>query len=201
MSTIADRAPRSALEGHVESGRHGASDGQECGVVMEEVCPRALVQVNGVPNPGSLAGALSRFGIEGDPQPRRALAGESGDVLWTGADQWWLVDREREMGAGEARNLCSETNATALDLGHARTVLRVGGPMARELLAKGCPLDIDGLEVGSCAPARLGPFSVVLHCRAEACFDLYVFRSFGLAMWEWLVDEAAEFGCEVRRGD
>ena len=201
MSTNSDRAGRSALEGHLEPGRYGASNGDESAVVLEEVRPAAMVQLNGVSEPKWLAGVRSRLGIDGDPQPRRALVGETGDLLWTGADQWWLVDREREMDAGEARTLCRAPDVTVTDLAHARTVVRVDGPMARELLAKGCPLDVDGLEAGYCAPTRLGPFSVVLHCRAERCFDLYVFRSFGLAMWEWLADEAAEFGYEVRGED
>lgn len=201
MSNPSNRAELSALEGHVEQGRYGASDAEAPGVVLEEILPRALVQLNGVSDPGSLGGVLSRLGISGTPAPRRAIRGESGDLLWTGADQWWVVGREGDMSAAQARELCAADDATALDLGHARTVVRVGGPMARDLLAKGCPLDVDGLEAGFCAPTRLGSFSVVLHCRAESSFDLYVFRSFGLAMWEWLADEAEEFGYEVRRGD
>lgn len=198
MNDTADRRGLSALEGHVEPGRYGASDTEVPGVVLDEILPRSLVQLNGVSDPGSLAGVLSRLGIAGTPKPRLGLAGESGDLLWTGADQWWAVGREREMSAADALGLCEAEDATALDLGHSRTAVRVSGPMARDLLAKGCPLDVDGLEAGYCAPTRLGPFSVVLHCRAESFFDLYVFRSFGLAMWEWLADEAAEFGYEVR---
>ncbi len=201
MNDTADRRGLSALEGHVEPGRYGAPEVETPGVVLEEVAPRALIQLNGVSDPGSLAAVLSRLGIAGTPEPRLGVTGASGSVLWTSADQWWVVDREREMSASDVRALCGGDDATALDLGHARTVVRVAGPMSRELLAKGCPLDVDGLEAGFCAPTKLGPYSVVLHCRAEDCFDLYVFRSFGLAMWEWLADEAAEFGYEVRRGD
>ena len=152
----------------MEPGRYGASGSGGPGVALEEVLPRALVQLNGISNPDSLAGVLSRLGIAGTPKPRLGLAGESGDLLWTGADQWWVVEREREMSAADARELCAADDATALDLGHARTVVRVDGPMARDLLAKGCPLDVDGLEAGFCAPTRLGPFSVVLHCRTGA---------------------------------
>ena len=203
MDTPPDRTRRSALDGHVVPGRHGASGREEAVVVLEELRPGALVQLNGVSEPASFAGLLSRLGIDGAPQPRRGLTGSKGELLWTGADQWWLVDREGGMSAAEALALLEvrrAPDATALDLGHARTVLRVSGPMARDLLAKGCPLDVDGLRVGDCASTRLGPFNVVLHCAGTSRFDLYVFRSFGLAMWEWLNDEAAEFGCEVRRG-
>ena len=201
MSADSCRSRRSALDGHVEAGRHGALDVGEPGVMLEECRPAALVQVNGVADPEALAGLLARLGVDGVAQPRRGVSGEGGDLLWTGADQWWLVSREREMDAGEVRELAGAPDATTLDLGHARTALRVSGPMARELLAKGCPLDVDGLEAGDCASTRLGPFNIVLYCRAGDCFDLYVFRSFGLAMWEWLADEAAEFGYAVRRGD
>lgn len=194
-------ARRSALDDRVEAGRHGAGDAGEPGVTLEECRPAALVQLNGVADPGSLAGLLARLGAAGVAQPRRGVSGEHGDLLWAGADQWWLVGRDAEMGAREALELVAAPDATVTDLGHARTALRVGGPMARDLLAKGCPLDVDGLKKGDCVSTRLGPFNVVLYCRAEASLDLYVFRSFGLAMWEWLLDEAAEFGCEVRRDD
>ena len=191
----------SALAGHVEAGRYGASVSEEPGVVLEEVLPGAVVQLNGVSGSGSLGDVLSRLGISGTPKPRCALAGEHGDLLWTGADQWWIVEWKRETSAADARDLCGADDVTALDLGHARTVVRVAGPKAREVLAKGCSLDVDGLETGFCGQTRLGPFSIVLHCRSGNRFDLYVFRSFGLAMWEWLADEAAEFGYEIRRGD
>lgn len=192
---------RSALDGHVEPARHGPSGNGAPGVIIEERRPAALVQVNGVSDPGALAGVLSSLGAGSEARPRRGASGENGDLLWTGADQWWVVCRDREPGADEVLALIETPDATTLDLGHARTVVRVNGPMARDLLAKGCPLDVDGLEAGDCASSRLGPFNIVLYCRAADSFDLYVFRSFGLAMWEWLVDEAAEFGCEVRVGD
>ncbi len=192
---------RSALDGHVEPARHGPSGNGDPGVIIEECRPAALVQVNGVSDPGALAGVLSSLGAGSEARPRRGASGKNGDLLWTGADQWWVVCRDREAGADEVLALIETPDATTLDLGHARTVVRVNGPMARDLLAKGCPLDVDGLEAGDCASSRLGPFNIVLYCRAADSFDLYVFRSFGLAMWEWLVDEAAEFGCEVRVGD
>lgn len=192
---------RSALEGQVAPGYHGPSGNGDPGVVIEECRPAALVQVNGVADTGALSGVLASLGAGGEACPRRGSSGEKGEVLWTGAGQWWVVCRDREAGADEVLALIEAPDATTLDLGHARTALRVSGPMARELLAKGCPLDVDALEAGDCASSRLGPFNIVLYCRAAASFDLYVFRSFGLAMWEWLVDEAAEFGCEVRVGD
>ena len=192
-------AGRSALRGHVKAGRYGAPDPEGGpGVVLEERRPGALVQINGADDPEALGRALSPLGLAGGPRRNRAVCGERADLLWTGAGQWWVVGRGPEPGAAELRALAGDPEVTTIDLGHARTLLRASGPMARELLAKGCPLDVDGLAPGDCASTRLGPFSIVLHCRPGEVFDLYVFRSFGLALWEWLCDEAAEFGYEVR---
>ena len=191
-----DSARRSALHGHLKAGRHGAGSPD---VVLVERRPAVLVQLNGVRDPEALGRALSPLGLAGGLQSRRATAGERADLLWTGAGQWWVAGREPGLSAPALRELVGDPEVTATDLGHARTVVRASGPKARELLAKGCPLDVDGLAASDCAPTRLGPFSVVLHCRAAQSFDLYVFRSFGLALWEWLCDEAAEFGYEIRQ--
>ena len=192
-------AGRSALWGHLKAGRYGSPDPDGGpGVVLEERRPGALVQINGADDPEALGHALSPLGLSDAPRRNRAVCGERADLLWTGAGQWWVVGREPDPGAAELRELTGDPEVTTIDLGHARTLLRASGPMARELLAKGCPLDVDGLEPGDCAATRLGPFGIVLHCRSGEVFDLYVFRSFGLALWEWLCDEAAEFGYEVR---
>ena len=45
-----------------------------------------------------------------------------------------------------------------------------------------------------------GPLNVQIVKSADEEFRLHVFRSFGLAMWEMLRDEAAEFGGEIVPG-
>ena len=87
--------------------------------------------------------------------------------------------------------------ASTTDLSHARTVLRVSGPSATDLLAKLCPIDVEAMQAGDSAVTLAGPLNVQVVKTGGEEIRLYVFRSFGLAMWEMLVDEAAEFGVEV----
>ena len=79
-------------------------------------------------------------------------------------------------------------------------MLRVSGAAAEDLLAKLCPIDVEAMRAGDVAMTLAGPFQVQVVRSGEAEFRLYVFRSFGLAMWELLLDEAAEFGGEVVPG-
>mgnify|MGYP002267149987 CR=1 FL=1 len=88
----------------------------------------------------------------------------------------------------------SSSDATISDLSHARTVLRVSGPAWKDLLAKGCPADIDAMAPGDCVASLLSHFTVVIHCTGADSADVYVFRSFGASLWEWLRGGAAEFG-------
>ena len=198
MTTHTPPPRLSALHGHVQPGTFGAEGPGRPGVTLQEQRSVALMQINGTPPGAVLEQVLKPLALTA-PSVNHAAIGETAQILWTGADQWLVAssDLPPEALLEALAGASQETSMTFTDLSHARTVVRVGGTMARELLAKGCPLDVDALEPGDCASSLLGPFSIVLHCRDRGEFDTYVFRSFGLAMWEWLTDEAAEFGYEV----
>lgn len=75
-------------------------------------------------------------------------------------------------------------------------VVSVGGPRARDILSKGCGLDVDAqmFSVGRCARTRLAQLQVVVDCvDAAPRFDLYVSRSSLRFLSDWLEDAAVEF--------
>lgn len=195
MSEARRTAPpaTSALSGVARSGRHGANAGAEPGVRLAEVCPAAVLQVHGA------GAATAPVAGTVPPAPGRASRGATADFLWNGPGDWLAVSASQgpaDLRAGLEADLGAD--ATVTDLGHARTVVRVAGPAARDLLAKGCPLDVDRMQADDSAATLLGPFAVHIDCRGDAGFDVYGPRSFGLALWEWLCDEAEEFGLEAR---
>jgi sarcosine oxidase gamma subunit len=50
---------------------------------------------------------------------------------------------------------------------------------------------------GDCVASLLSHFTVIIHCVTEDSADVYVFRSFGASLWEWLRGGAEEFGYTV----
>jgi heterotetrameric sarcosine oxidase gamma subunit len=183
---VADRDRRSALERHYEAGRFGATGPGAPALALSERRGLAMAQVNGAP-PGS------------GPAPLGSSKDGDGILLWTGPGQWFAVS---ESLAGDALRAAleerlSSTDATVTDLSHARTVLRVSGAAWRDLLAKGCPADIDAMAPGDCVASLLSHFTVVIHCVSGDSADVYVFRSFGASLWEWLRGAAEEFGYTV----
>jgi len=180
---VADGERRSALERHYQRGRFGAA------APALTLCERrglSMAQVNGAPDAGGPA-VLGSV-VDGDTT-----------LLWTGPGQWFAVSASLDADGLLARleERLSSTHATVSDLSHARTVLRVRGAAWKDLLAKGCPADIDAMAPGDCVASLLSHFTVIIHCVADDSADVYVFRSFGASLWEWLRGGAEEFGYSV----
>ena len=194
---MSEPARRSALEGHDRAGRFGAGPGGAAGVVLAECRPLAMVQVNGAPEPGVLAKALGAG--KSDVVPNRAFEAGAVRYAWNGPGQWLAESDERQPGdlVEHIENALRDHGASTTDLSHARTVARVSGASATDLLAKLCPIDVEAMRNGDSAVTLAGPFNVQVVKTGDDAFRLYVFRSFGLAMWEMLQDEAAEFGGEI----
>jgi len=196
---VAEPARISALQGHLPPGRHGATQG-EPGVRLGEVRRAAMAQVHAAHGGAAHAALVAALGLQGEPAPRCAVAGPAARLLWNGPGQFLAVS-DAHAGAALARELeqsLAGPGAAAVDLGHARTVFGIDGPASRDLLAKGCPLDVDTLAPGDAGPTVVSHFNVLLHCVADDAFELFVTRSFAAAFADWLLEAGAEFGVAVR---
>ena len=89
--------------------------------------------------------------------------------------------------------------ASVSDQSHGRVILRISGPKARNVLAKGTPVDLhpDVFPVGKSALTQMAHVGVHLTRVGEDAFDLSVFRGFSESFWEWITEQAEEFGYQV----
>lgn len=128
-------------------------------------------------------------------------------LLWLGPDEW-LVACEAGTEAGVARALRTtlvDVPCAVTDLTEAQTIIRVSGPRARDLIAKGCTLDLHPrvFGLGRVARSTVAHATVILHQTASdgdgdgPAFDLYVARSFAEHLWRWLADAAAEYAAKA----
>lgn len=127
--------------------------------------------------------------------PNTTANGTCCDVLWLGPAEWLLA------GIIDTATIDNLEMAGALltDVSHGRAIVRVSGGAARDLLAKGCALDLHprAFEKGRCAQTSVAKTNILLHYVEESIFDIYVGRSYALYFWEWLTISAWEFGYEV----
>lgn len=150
-----------------------------------------------VRHPLSIATVIARMG-----KGKAVAAALSGHAAqWAGPDQYFVVADGRGEGA-LYRELKEKLDgiASVSDQSHGRVIIRIAGPKARNVLAKGTPVDLhtDQFPVGKSALTQMAHVGVHLTRVGEDAYDLSVFRGFSESFWEWITEQAAEFGYQVR---
>jgi sarcosine oxidase, subunit gamma len=116
----------------------------------------------------------------------------------------WLLVLQEQWASSFDRHIAAappEPGAVLLDVTDGLAVVRVRGRAVRDVLAKGCGLDLhpQAFPAGRCARTRLAQLPVVIDCVDDSAgFDLYVARSHLRFLSDWLEDAAAEFmSCRI----
>lgn len=126
---------------------------------------------------------------------------KSGDttVIWQGPDEW-LVTGSASAGSeleAQLREVVATHGGAAVDVSGQRTTLRLGGSRSRDVLAKGCALDLHPrfFGEGSAAQTMLGQAGVVLLAvdASGADYRILVRSSFARYLADWLLDAAEEY--------
>jgi sarcosine oxidase subunit gamma len=135
------------------------------------------------------------------PHELRVVRGEHVSFVGYGPGQWLAVS-ETLTGDALARDLAQRLKglASITDQHGGRTVLRLRGARARDVLAKGLPIDLHPRVFGpdSAATSTISLMGVQLWQVDDApSYDIALFRSVSASFWRWLTASAAEFGYEV----
>jgi sarcosine oxidase, subunit gamma len=184
------RLDRSALAGRLHAGDFPAGDAA-AGVRLAERWPLAILQIDRLPGP---------------PADRSVVEQVLGShpLLQIGPNRWLVVDqRDRLDGLTSGLEHATSAGFAVTDLSQARTVLRIAGHKARDVLAKGCSLDLHpgSFSVGSCAATSVsGLAAILISVDDTPTYDLYVPRTYGLYAWGWLCEAAAEYGYHPASG-
>lgn len=187
--------------GHFEAGRHGSAKGA-AGVTMAEVTGRDLVQVGAWPETvTAVAGELA--GMLGFPAPApRGPAVRAGDrtAFFVGPDKIWVTASYADTLGAKLGKLWPTSKAVITELGHSRTIIRVSGPCARDLIARFLAVDLDPavFPAGRVTAAGLHGLGVTLHHVSDGTYDLYLPRTFALSLFEGIVEVAEQWGVEVK---
>jgi sarcosine oxidase subunit gamma len=195
--------PRGAWAGILSSGHHGAAGPAGVSATAWDA-PGIASLIIGDRNEAILADAVrKRFKLE-LPGTARVSASDTHTLVWTGPGQWLLVAQSRPGFAGDMQALADV--AAVAEQSDGRAGLRLSGPRARDVLAKGCMIDLhpSAFAIGSTALTSIAHIGVHLW-RAEdgpdgAVFEIMVARSMAGSFWSWLSGSAAEFGCGIDAG-
>jgi len=131
-------------------------------------------------------------------------------VIWQGPDEW-LVVTNPIAGAKTGKALVSalkNLHTAVTDVSESRTVIHLAGVEARNVVMKGCSIDIHPrvFGPGQCAETTLALAHVLIHqtslnkTTGHPAYDIYVHRSFAEYLWNWLEYAGREYGVQVVPG-
>ena len=160
---------------------------------------------------------LGKVDLRGEPTKkfRDAVAGVLGvapptapntaAVLWLGPNEWLIVTPpgDEDETAEALRAVLAGRHVAVTDVSEGRTVIALAGRRARDVLAKGCPIDFHPrvFRAGHCAQSTYGKANVLVHQTSDApAYDIYVERSFADYLWACLEDAAEEYGLAITMG-
>jgi sarcosine oxidase, subunit gamma len=119
-------------------------------------------------------------------------------VLCTGPSEWLLVGTKvlpwPERGRIETD--CGRHGIALADVSSGLAVLAVRGAASRDVLSRGCGLDLDprAFSCPHCARTRFAHIAVVIDAiQGPDAFELYVAESYVHYLTTWLNDAAMEF--------
>ncbi|MDX2938568.1 sarcosine oxidase subunit gamma [Streptomyces ipomoeae] len=123
-------------------------------------------------------------------------------VLWLGPDEWLVLSQtEATAVTAELREALDGDPGSAVDVSANRTTLELSGPAARQVLEKGCPLDLHprAFGPGKAVSTTVGPVAVLLwQVDDTPTYRLFPRSSFADYLARWLIDAMSEYrGLEV----
>jgi sarcosine oxidase subunit gamma len=189
----------SALAGLAVPGRYGYAGG-EPGVTIAERIGLGLATVAARKGAPLRAAVKASYGVN---LPDDSTVGQGPEVSFVGyGPGQWLAVSGTLRNDTLAKQLGQDLKALASvsDQSGGRTLLRLSGTRARDVLAKGLPIDLHPsvFGPGSAATSTISLMGVQLWQVDEApTYDIALFRSVSASFWRWLTASAAEFGYEV----
>jgi sarcosine oxidase subunit gamma len=141
----------------------------------------------------------TRLGVDLPTIANTWVPADAGRAVWLGPDEWLLSSTTETPEEFEARVRAAvlPLGGSATDVSAQRIGLRLTGARVRDVLAKGCSIDLHPRSFGrgSSAQTALGQAGVVLLALSDAGDDYAVLvrSSFAGYLADWLLDAALEF--------
>ncbi|WP_251096448.1 sarcosine oxidase subunit gamma family protein [Streptomyces sp. Caat 7-52] len=136
----------------------------------------------------------------GAPLPRQCghtTASGPHTLAWLGPDEWLVLSHaDATTVAGELREALAADPGSVVDVSANRTTLELSGPAARQVLEKGCPLDLHprAFGPGRAVSTTVGPVAVLLwQVDDTPAYRLFPRSSFADYLARWLIDAMTEY--------
>ncbi len=147
----------------------------------------------------AMAAAATAIGAASLPlAPNTWVSAPGLEVLWQAYDEWLLIvpDATPTALVAKLHGALRGLRHAATDVSDQRAALELRGLHARDVLHKGCAVDLHPrvFTAGGCVQTALARVRVTLRrMNAPDTYQVLVERSYARYLWDWLNDAALEY--------
>ncbi|RKP43503.1 sarcosine oxidase subunit gamma [Trinickia fusca] len=154
-----------------------------------------LVNVRGDARDEAFVAAVERtLGVRVPVKPNTIRQAAEYDALWLGPDEWLVRSGEPRAATLEPKLSAALAGvfASVVDVSSGYTVLEASGERVRDVLSRGCPLDLHPrvFAPGRCAQSHYFKASIMLVPMSHDTFEIVVRRSFADYFCRMMLDAA-----------
>lgn len=166
-------------------------------VRVEAAPARSVINLRGGADESLVTDLQMALGVELPLMPNHWNGDDRVAAVWLGPDEWLIVAPDG--GTGEIERAVREARPndpwlSLVDVSHNYTCLVLSGSKARDVLAKGCAVDLrpDKFAAGDCTQTVLAKAPVLLRALVDAdSFELWFRNSYARYLATWLLDASA----------
>ena len=116
-------------------------------------------------------------------------------ILWSGPSNWLLVSTKKDI-LNSVQKICDDKNFAVTDLSHSRAIIELKGSNSKEVLKKGCPINLNEFKVNNCANSIFHGITITIDMISNdpETFRIFALRSFGESLHHSITDACLEDG-------
>lgn len=173
------------------SALHGVGEPAGLALRIWEMPARGMIDLRGdVGNEAFRAGVKQVTGVDLPLTPRTSAAWGEVKILWLSIDQWLIICPRGRLGelTSGLEDALKGQHVAITDVSDMRAVIRLEGEGVREVLLKGCSLDLlgQGYAPGTVRRVRFAEIAALIQIIDAQTIELYVFRSYAHYAWDFL---------------
>jgi len=135
--------------------------------------------------------------LEIPSQNSKVLSNKDTRILWSSPNTWLVLSKKEDL-IKIIKEKCDDKNFAVTDISHSRAVIQIKGLNSKEVLKKGCPINLNEFIMNNCAGTVFHGINIVIDCVDDESqtFNIITLRSFGESLYHHITDASLEFGYE-----
>ena len=172
-------------------------------IKIREVPIYSYINLRGSPKDEKFVRAVEdTLNIKLPLNPNTTASNEQLLIYWLGPDEWlvFIEHNSLELTINTLTIALKDTICSITDVSGGYVAIEISGEKSREVLAKGCTLDLHPSQFGlnQCAQTLIGKTSVILgYVDGVPTFNILVRRSFTEYLMLWLHDSSLEYNLSL----